>query len=71
MADKTITNDASIPPHQKRKIDDTSTAIDDTKAVQREAKVVEIVPEGDVTLNVGTGAKAMDIKVSGVVLSLA
>ncbi len=63
--------EASGPASKKRKTGDMTAATDDAAASQRFAKIVEIVPEADVTIRVGTGEEAIDIKASSVVLSLA
>ncbi|EXJ57286.1 hypothetical protein A1O7_07633 [Cladophialophora yegresii CBS 114405] len=53
---------------RKRKADEIDR--EDKKQGERR-RVVEVVPNADVTFKVGTGEEARDIKVSGVVVSLA
>ncbi|KAJ9610200.1 hypothetical protein H2200_004977 [Cladophialophora chaetospira] len=71
MADGFATSDSSAPPTKLRKLRFGKTVTADTAAAKRNAKVVEIVPEADVTLRVGIGDDAMEIKASGLVLGLA
>ncbi|EXJ57280.1 hypothetical protein A1O7_07627 [Cladophialophora yegresii CBS 114405] len=57
--------------NKKRKADSMDVAASEAKRVQRNGRTVEIIPEADVTLRVGTGENALDIRASGLVLGLA
>ncbi|OCT46963.1 hypothetical protein CLCR_02649 [Cladophialophora carrionii] len=57
--------------NKKRKADCTDVAASEAKRVQRNSQTVEIIPEAEVTLRVGTGENALDIRASGLVLGVA
>ena len=67
------TSEQASSAGMKRKADEMDSADSETTATKthRNAKVIEILPGADVILQVGDGKDALDIKVSGVVLSLA
>ncbi len=67
------TSEATSSTVTKRKADEMESTDGDINLAQppRNAKVIELLPEADVTLQVGEGEDALDIKVSGVVLRLA
>lgn len=71
MADDPAATDSSPPPRGTKRNADAMGEDSPTQPAQRNTKLVEIVPEADVTLKVGTGDGALDIKVSGLILGLA
>ncbi|KAJ9610201.1 hypothetical protein H2200_004978 [Cladophialophora chaetospira] len=55
---------------KKRKLDEMESSMSSTSTIVRNARVVEIIPGADVTLQVGDAEDALDIKASGLVLGL-
>lgn len=71
MADSTAIVDGSgHTTSKKRKVEDMETS-EPTVVLQRNAKIVDLLPQADVILQVGQGEDAVDIGVSSHVLCLA